>query len=83
MPTIIRIESGCICCQCCVIECPEVFAFPDDQDHAVVLGQVRADGVTSDNQNEGSPLIILDAELGERIREAAAGCPVEVFRLAG
>ena len=79
MKTISRvwIDEGCICCHACVHVAPEVFAFPDDC--AVVLGENRCDGRTSRNAAERSPLnaVGLDYELA--IREAAAGCPIEII----
>lgn len=81
MTTVARvwIAPGCICCQACVGHAPEVFAFPDDT--AVVLGEVRCDGVTSQNADERSRLNAVGLEYEDPIREAAAGCPVEIIHL--
>ena len=81
MSTIARvwIDQGCICCQACVGYAPEVFAFPDDT--AVVLGEARCDGVTSRNADERSRLNAVGLEYEDLIREAAAGCPVEIIHL--
>ncbi len=83
MPATVRIESGCIHCQACALVCPQVFALPDDSDHAVVRGEAREDGITSDNLGEGSPLLPLAGDVWESVREAAAGCPVEIIRISG
>ncbi|MFM2092653.1 MAG: 4Fe-4S single cluster domain of Ferredoxin, partial [Planctomycetota bacterium] len=80
---IVRIDTGCISCTACTTTCPEVFLIPAGGDGAVVRGEVRRDGISSDNQAEGSPLRPVDAALADTIREAAEGCPVEVIRLAG
>lgn len=73
------IDEGCICCQACVHTAPEVFSFPDDA--AVMLGEVRCDGQTSSNRTERSPLNAVGLEYEDVIREAAAGCPVEIIHL--
>jgi ferredoxin len=76
-PTV-YIEPGCICCQACVTTTPDVFLLPDDR--AVISGLVRVDGITSPNADERASLVPnLDWEM---IREAAAGCPVDVIRIA-
>lgn len=81
MTTVSRIwiDQGCICCQACVATLPEVFAFPEDT--AVVLGDVRCDGVTSRNLDERSPLNAVGLEYADLIREAAAGCPIGIIHL--
>jgi ferredoxin len=73
------IDQGCICCQACVGYAPDVFAFQDD--NAVVLGEVRCDGVTSHNARERSRLNAVGLEHEDLIREAAAGCPIEIIHL--
>jgi ferredoxin len=76
-PTV-YIEPGCICCQACVTTMPDVFLFPDDQ--AVISGLVRVDGITSPNADERAALVPnLD---WDAIREAAAGCPVDIIKIA-
>jgi ferredoxin len=60
-----------------------VFLIPVGGDGAVVRGEVRSDGITSDNQVEGSALRPLPPTDLDALREAAAGCPVEVIRLVG
>lgn len=81
MTTISRIwiAEGCICCHHCSGAAPEAFAIPDDT--AVVLGDVRCDGVTSRNADERSLLNAEGLEYEDRIREAAAGCPIEIIHL--
>jgi ferredoxin len=75
---IVYIEPGCIHCQACVISAPEVFLLPDDQ--AVIKGMVRVDGITSPNADERSALVPdLD---WDAIREAVAGCPIEIIKIA-
>ncbi len=75
---IVYIESGCICCQACVTTTPEVFLFPDDK--AVINGLARVDGITSPNADERAALVPdLD---WDAIREAAAGCPVDIIKIA-
>jgi ferredoxin len=75
---IVYIEPGCICCQGCVTIEPDVFLFPDDQ--AVINGRVRIDGITSPNADEKAALVPdLD---WDAIREAAAGCPVDIIKIA-
>lgn len=82
MDTITRIwiEDSCISCQACVHAMPEVFALPEDK--AVVLGAVRADGRSDDNLAARSELTAEARTWADAIREAAAGCPVEVIRVA-
>lgn len=81
MSTVTRvwIAEGCICCHACVGTAPEVFAFPDDT--AVVIGEVRCDGITSRNAAERSLLNAVGLEYEDTIREAAAGCPIEIIHL--
>ncbi len=75
---IVYIEPGCIYCQACVTTAPEVFLFPDDK--AVINGLVRVDGITSPNADERAALVPdLD---WDAIREAAAGCPVDIIKIA-
>jgi ferredoxin len=75
-------RGGCICCMACVQALPSVFAFPDDVDRAVIVGASRVDGAT--DHNEASRAALSDAAMADfaSIEEAAAGCPVEVIRIA-
>ncbi len=80
MDTVTRVwvEEGCICCQQCVHALPEVFAFPDDR--AAIIAEVRSDAVTSPNDTQRARLNAVGLEYQEEIREAAAGCPVDVIK---
>lgn len=80
MDTVTRVwvVEGCICCQVCVHTLPEVFAFPDDR--AAIIAEVRVDAVTSPNDTERARLNAVGLEYQEEIREAAAGCPVDVIK---
>jgi len=79
MKTITRvwIDEGCICCHACVHSAPAVFAIPDDT--AVVIADSRCDGQTSRNCDERSPLNAVGLESADDIREAAAGCPLDII----
>lgn len=75
------IEEGCIQCNACEIECPDVFKVTDNG--CVILATVRQDGVESDNRHERSPLKAeLQASLEAPLESAASGCPVEVIEFA-
>ena len=78
-PSRIWIAEGCISCHACVGTAPEVFAIPDDT--AVVLAEVRCDGITSRNADERSPLNAVGLEYEDLIREAAVGGPIEIIHL--
>jgi ferredoxin len=71
------IDEGCIYCQHCTSVAPDVFSIPDDT--AVVIGDVRCDGLTSRNANERSPLNAVGLEYEDAIHEAAEGCPMEII----
>lgn len=77
--TTIWIADGCIFCQHCTSVAPDVFSIPDDT--AVVIGEVRCDGLTSRNAVERSPLNAVGLEYESAIHEAAAGCPIEIIHL--
>ena len=73
------IEEGCIMCNACDAECPDVFLVTDDT--CMIKGEVREDGTENENRNEKSPLKAdLQASLADGIKAAAAGCPVEVIQ---
>lgn len=80
MDTVTRVwvEDGCICCQACVGTLPEVFSFPDER--AAIVAEVRVDAVTSYNDQERARLNAVGLEYQDEIREAAAGCPVDVIK---
>jgi len=78
--TKVWIEEGCIVCNACEAECPEVFKVTDSSCN--VLGAVREDGVDSENRDEKSPLSGSNGtDLEAAIEAAMAGCPVEVIKV--
>lgn len=78
-PTIrVLIRPGCIVCHLCAGLCPEVFEITDAG--CVVRGVARADGVTSHNRVERSPLVpFVRNSAGGFIEEAVEACPVGVI----
>ena len=75
------IEEGCIVCNACESTCPEVFYVTEESCH--ILGDVREDGLQTENESEKSPLSgELGEELADQIEEAAEGCPVEVIKFS-
>jgi ferredoxin len=73
------IEEGCITCNACDAECPEVFAVNDTT--STIRAEVRQDGKENENRNEKSPLKVeLQVSLEAGIIAAAVGCPVEVIQ---
>jgi ferredoxin len=73
------IEEGCIICNACEAECPEVFAVTDTT--STIKGEVRQDGKQSENRSEKSPLKVeFQVSLEAGIQAAAGGCPVEVIQ---
>lgn len=73
------IEEGCITCNACEAECPDVFSVAENS--STIRGDIREDGVQSENRDEKSPLkAALQASLEAGIKTAAAGCPVEVIQ---
>jgi ferredoxin len=77
--THVWVEDGCIACHACTQTAPEVFQL--ESDRAEVLAAVRWDSVTCHNEDKRSPLNDRGIELFEAIKEAAAGCPVDVIRV--
>ena len=73
------IDEGCIACRACEYECPDVFQVIGAT--STIRGAARPDGLQDENRGRCE----LDAEVvarsGERIANAAAGCPVEVIRI--
>jgi ferredoxin len=55
-----------------------VFTLADGQ--AEIRADVRIDGMTSPNAHERAVLNAVGLEYQESIREAAAGCPIEIIR---
>jgi len=76
---IVWIEEGCILCNACDAECPEVFVVSDDS--CRIRSEVRQDGAEDENRDAKSPLKVeLQASLEAGIKAAAAACPVEVIK---
>jgi ferredoxin len=73
------IEEGCIICNACDAECPDVFAVADTS--STIKASVRQDGQENENRNEKSPLKVeFQVTMEAGIEAAAAGCPVEVIQ---
>ena len=72
------IEEGCIVCNACEAECPEVFHVTEDSCH--IRAEARLDGKASENRAEKSPLKAeLQASLEMKILAASASCPTGVI----
>ena len=76
--TTVWIESGCICCHACENTLSAVFTLAEGQ--AEIRADFRIDGMTSTNAHERASLNAVGLEYQESIREAAAGCPIEIIR---
>jgi len=77
--TKVWIEEGCIVCNACEAECPDVFLVTDTT--CVIKPDVRDDGLETENREEMSALKEeLQTSLEAAIEAAAAGCPVEVIK---
>ena len=77
--TKVWIEEGCIVCNACEAECPDVFHVTDTT--CPIRGEVRADGQQTENRDEMSELNAdVQTSLEDSIIAAAAGCPVEVIK---
>ena len=73
------IEEGCIVCNACEAECPDVFHVTADSCH--IKADSRVDGAQSENRAEMSALKAdLQQSLEDSIVAAAAGCPVNVIK---
>ncbi len=73
------IEEGCIVCNACEAECPDIFHVTDTSCN--IIGAVREDGTDSENRDEMSPLAgSYGSDHEASIEAAAAGCPVEVIK---
>ncbi len=73
------IEEGCITCNACDAECPDVFVVGDAS--SMIKASVRQDGQENENRTEKSPLKAdFQVSLEAGIEAAAAGCPVEVIQ---
>jgi len=74
------IDEGCIVCNACEAECPDVFKVTDETCH--ITAAVREDGKQDDNLKAKSPLKeAVRGPLAEKIQAAAGSCPVNVIRL--
>ena len=77
--TKVWIEEGCIVCNACEAECPDVFHVTDTSCN--IVGSSRKDGVDNENLEEKSELNDdIQESLADSIIAAAAGCPVEVIK---
>jgi ferredoxin len=77
--TKVWIEEGCIVCNACEAECPDVFLVTDTT--CVIKADVRVDGLETENRDEQALLKDdLQSSLEAAIEAAAAGCPVEVIK---
>jgi ferredoxin len=77
--TKVWIEEGCIVCNACEAECPDVFHVTDTSCN--IKSEARKDGVDSENRDEMSELNDdIQGSLADSIIAAAAGCPVEVIK---
>ena len=77
--TKVWIEEGCIVCNACDAECPDVFLVTDST--CVIKADVRVDGEETENRDEMSELKEeFRTSLEAGIEAAAAGCPVEVIK---
>lgn len=75
------IEEGCIMCNACESNCPDVFQVTDTS--STIKGSVRQDGQGGTNRDERSPLKEeYQTSMADDIRAAADGCPVEVIKYA-
>jgi ferredoxin len=73
------IDEGCIMCNACDAECPDVFMVTDTT--CLIRAEVREDGNESENRDERSPLKAeLQTSLEAGIEAATSGCPVEVIK---
>ena len=77
--TKVWIDEGCIVCNACEAECPDVFLVTDTT--CVIKPDVREDGLETENREEMSALKDeFQTSLEAAIEAAAAGCPVEVIK---
>ncbi|MDE3245104.1 MAG: NADH-quinone oxidoreductase subunit C [Acidobacteriota bacterium] len=77
--TKVWIEDGCIVCNACEAECPDVFHVTEESCH--IKGDARKDGRENENRDEKAELKAdLQSGLEASIVAAAAACPVEVIK---
>lgn len=72
------IEEGCIVCNACDAESPDVFIVTDNSSE--IRAEVRQDGVQDTNPGHAPLKVELGVSLEAGIKAAAAGCPVEVIQ---
>jgi ferredoxin len=73
------IEEGCILCNACDAECPDVFLVSDSS--CLIKASVREDNKEDENREAKSPLKAeLQVALEEGIKAAVSACPVEVIK---
>ena len=76
--TKVWIEEGCIVCNACEAECPDVFLVTADSCH--IKAAARVDGAENENREAKAALKPdLQVSLEAAIVAAAAGCPVSVI----
>ncbi len=77
--TKVWIEDGCIVCNACEAECPDVFHVTEESCH--IKGDARKDGRENENRDDKAELKAgLQSGLEASIVAAAAACPVEVIK---
>ena len=67
-------REECTACEVCWSVCPQVFQQNDDDTWSEVTEQHRADGKPGEGE--------VSDELGDCVREAAEGCPVEIIHVS-
>jgi NADH-quinone oxidoreductase subunit C len=76
--TKVWIEDGCIVCNACEAECPDVFHVLAET--CVIRGESRQDGTEDTNQGKAPLKVEVGSGLEAAIKAAAAGCPVSVIK---
>lgn len=76
--TKVWIEDGCIVCNACEAECPDVFHVLADT--CVIRGESRQDGAEDTNHAKAPLKVEVGTNLEAAIKAAAAGCPVTVIK---
>lgn len=76
--TKVWIDEGCIVCNACEAECPDVFHVTDTT--CFIKSEARVDGVDNENREDMSELTEDAKTLEVSIQAAAAACPVEVIK---
>ena len=77
--TSVWIDEGCITCNACEEECPEVFVVTDDS--CFIKADVRTDGGYDENIGKSPLKSEFSESLSEAIIAAAESCPVDVIIL--